>query len=122
MNVARFQLEDLRSRAEGDWHEFLDLPTLSAGVYRVAAGDDDRARHQPHDRDEVYVALEGRGALMADGGRLEVTPGTVLFVKAGVEHFFHEVTEDLRLLVVVQGQARRGTAGSLPKAPNSQRS
>jgi quercetin dioxygenase-like cupin family protein len=78
--------------------EFLRVPALSVGLYRLAAGSQDR--QQPHGEDEVYYALSGRGRLRVGAADHAVEPGTVAFVGARVDHRFHDITEDLTLLVV----------------------
>jgi mannose-6-phosphate isomerase-like protein (cupin superfamily) len=106
MKSAAFDLDDLvrRRLAPGDeWAEFLDARSLSMGVYRVAAGASDEVTHQPHDRDEVYVAVSGRGRLTVAGEVVDVAPRSVIFVAAHVEHHFHDVTDDLVLLVFFAG-------------------
>ena len=87
--------------------EFVRRPALSAGLYRLAAGEPDP--QQPHTEDEVYVVLAGRAVLRAGGDDLAVTAGSIAFVPAGEEHRFHSITEDL-LVVVFFGPAE-GTAG-----------
>jgi mannose-6-phosphate isomerase-like protein (cupin superfamily) len=77
--------------------EFLRVPALSVGLYRLAAGS--RDEQQPHGEDEVYYALSGRGRLRVGAADHDVAPGTVAFVGARVDHRFHEITEDLTLLV-----------------------
>jgi len=107
--VAAFNMVELnRQRREADkaWLEFLNVPTCSMGVYHVAAGTTDRETHDPHDRDEVYVGVGGRGHLTAGGEDFEIETGSVLFVKAGVDHFFRDVTEDLTLLVFFAGASK----------------
>lgn len=106
MQSAVFHLNDLTQMqlaAGEEWSEFLAVASLSMGVYRVAAGTDDRLLHVPHDRDEVYVGVEGRGKLTVAGQVVEVTPRSVVLVPAHVEHHFHSVTEDLVLLVFFAG-------------------
>ena len=102
MNSAVFNLGELRSqhdRHDKSWLEFLKVPSLSMGVYRVVAGANDQDTHAPHDRDEVYVTISGRGKLTVEGEAVDVAPDSIVFVKAGVDHFFHDVSEDLSLLV-----------------------
>jgi mannose-6-phosphate isomerase-like protein (cupin superfamily) len=70
---------------------------LSVGLYRLAAGSQDR--QQPHGEDEVYYAVSGRGRLRVGADDQAVEPGTVAFVGARVDHRFHDITEDLTLLV-----------------------
>lgn len=78
--------------------EFLRVPALSVGLYRLAAGSQDR--QQPHGEDEVYYALSGRGRLRVGPVDHAVEPGTLAFVGARMDHRFHDITEDLTLLVV----------------------
>ena len=59
-----FSLEELSENVAGGeprFHEFLRVPTLSSGVYRLPAGSKDM--QAPHLEDEVYVVLEGRARL-----------------------------------------------------------
>lgn len=99
MNFARFDLAELQSGSSEPWREFLDVPTMSMGIYRLAANSNDKATHTPHERDEVYVCLEGSGTLTVEGVAIEIRKDTVVFVKAGLEHYFDEVFEALTLLV-----------------------
>lgn len=95
------------SRA-GDYHvpdgrpnyyvEHLHVAAMSAGTYCVPAGGVDDQR--PHPADEIYVVLSGRGAFESGGQRVDVEPGTTLYVPAGEDHRFVSVTEDLTVLVI----------------------
>ncbi|WP_106396670.1 cupin domain-containing protein [Actinocorallia populi] len=84
--------------AAGDWAEHLRTPDLSVGTYCIPAGG--RDGQSPHTEDEVYVVTAGRARIVTPGGTAEVGPGSVIFVPAGEEHRFDEVSEDLALLVV----------------------
>jgi mannose-6-phosphate isomerase-like protein (cupin superfamily) len=77
--------------------EFLRVPALSMGVYRLPAGAADPQR--PHNQDEVYCVLAGRGQLRVKAEDHPVGPGFLAFVARGVEHRFHSLTEDLTALV-----------------------
>jgi mannose-6-phosphate isomerase-like protein (cupin superfamily) len=57
----------------------------------------------PHDQDEVYVILRGRGVFFHGGQRDPFGPGDLLFVAAGTEHRFEDFTEDLTVWVVFYG-------------------
>lgn len=84
--------------AANDWVEHLRVPDLSVGTYCIPAGGlDDQS---PHAEDEIYVVTAGRARIVTPDGAAEVGPGSVIFVPAGEEHRFVEVTEDLALLVV----------------------
>lgn len=88
--------------------EFLRSPDLSVGVYRIARGAPDPQR--PHAEDEVYHVLAGRARLTSGGRTVDMRPGDCVFVPAGEEHRFHDVEEDLELLVVF-GPAEGSRAG-----------
>jgi mannose-6-phosphate isomerase-like protein (cupin superfamily) len=80
-----------------DYLEFLRVPALSAGLYMLAAGAIDM--QQPHTEDEVYYITSGRGFIRVGAEDHPVEAGTLVYVKAHVEHRFHTITEDLRVLV-----------------------
>lgn len=81
-----------------EYKEFLRVPTVSCGLYRLAAGS--RDMQTPHDEDEMYVVLEGRAQLQVGDEVHEVKPGSVLYVQAAEAHSFFEIVEDITLLVV----------------------
>ena len=55
-----------RLRAQGGGYEIVhESPGLEFGVYVLVAPEPDR--QQPHEDDEVYVVLEGTGALEVEG-------------------------------------------------------
>lgn len=77
--------------------EFLRVPALSAGLYVLPAGSADP--QLPHTEDEVYYVVSGRGAILVRDENREVEAGTLIFVPALLEHRFHSITEDLRVIV-----------------------
>src|SRR4051812_38898006 len=86
------------SGADTHWVEHLRTDALSVGTYSIRGdGVDDQ---EPHTEDEVYVVVSGRGHLEAGGQRVPVAAGSTLFVPAGEEHRFVDVSEDLTLVVV----------------------
>ena len=88
---------DKQRRSGRPYNEFLRVPALSCGVYTLPAGAKDL--QGPHDEDEVYVVMEGRGRLRVEGEERRVGPGTILYVRATSEHSFFEIEEDMTLLV-----------------------
>src|ERR1700722_13337948 len=70
---------------------------LSVGTYSLRAGAIDP--QSPHTEDEIYVVTAGVGHFTGGDQTVEVGPGTVLFVPANEAHRFHDITEDLALLV-----------------------
>ena len=57
----------------------------------------------PHTQDEIYFIIRGRGVLIHEGKRDLFDSGDILFVAAGTEHQFADVTEDLALWRVFYG-------------------
>jgi mannose-6-phosphate isomerase-like protein (cupin superfamily) len=57
----------------------------------------------PHAQDEIYIIIRGRGVLIHDDKRDSFEPGDILFVAAGTEHQFEEVSEELALWRVFYG-------------------
>ena len=98
--MEQFELSSLlteREHAEKRYFEFLRVPALSMGVYFLAAGA--RDPQQPHAEDEVYYVVGGEAQFTAGDETARVRPGTLMFVEAEVEHQFHDVSEDLTVLV-----------------------
>lgn len=95
-----FQLDEIgRRRARLGWSylEFLRVPSLSVGVYSLRAGEEDR--QQPHMEDEVYYVVAGRALIRLRDQDQAVSTGSFVYVPARVEHRFHDVAEDLTLIV-----------------------
>lgn len=84
--------------AEGHGYiDFLASDKLSVGLAIWPAGVTDRQR--PHDQDEVYYVISGRATISVAGEDRRVQAGSLVFVAAHVEHRFHSIEEDIRVLV-----------------------
>jgi mannose-6-phosphate isomerase-like protein (cupin superfamily) len=110
-----FDVAELISAHQGPEHvyvELLDAGTMSMGLGLWPAGTVDT--QQPHTEDEVYHVVAGRATITVDGEERRVGPGSIVFVGIGVEHRFHDIEEDLRVLVfwAPPRRARRGIAGA----------
>ena len=80
------------------YHEFIRTHDLSVGVYVLAAGATDP--QGPHTEDEVYYIVSGRGSIRVGSEDRAVQAGSVVFVGADVEHRFHDITNELVILVM----------------------
>jgi mannose-6-phosphate isomerase-like protein (cupin superfamily) len=97
-----FDIQQAKERlvAAGGGYEIVhESPGLEIGVYALVAPEPDR--QQPHEDDEVYVVLEGRGVLEVEGEAVELREGHAAFVAAGAEHRFVGY-EQLAVLVVFE--------------------
>lgn len=94
------EVEEARRRLEagsGGYEVVHESPGLEIGVYVLVAPEPDR--QQPHEDDEVYVVLDGRGVLEVEGESVPLTTGQAAFVPAGAEHRFTGY-EGLSVLVI----------------------
>jgi len=95
------ELEDIiaqaRAAPDGYAAEVLRSDVLSVGLYLLPAGG--RDHQEPHAEDEVYYTVRGRASFRVGVEEHAVEPGTLLFVPAGAVHFFHDIAEELILVV-----------------------
>jgi mannose-6-phosphate isomerase-like protein (cupin superfamily) len=96
-------LADAQARIPGPAGEHA-LRILQRGTLDVALSIPKRPIPQtPHEQDELYVVLRGRGVLFHDGKRDPFEPGDLLFVVAGIEHQLEDITEDLAVWRIFYG-------------------
>ncbi|TMK77800.1 MAG: cupin domain-containing protein [Actinobacteria bacterium] len=93
IELTRRRLEE----GSGGYEIVHSSPGLEIGVYVLVAPEPDR--QQPHEDDEVYVVLEGRGVLTIEGEAIDISEGKAAFVPAGAGHRFTGY-EGLSVLVV----------------------
>jgi mannose-6-phosphate isomerase-like protein (cupin superfamily) len=86
-----------RAAPDGYAPEVLRSDLLSVGLYLLPAGGTDD--QTPHAEDEVYYTVRGRATLRVGAEDHPVNPGTLLFVPALAVHFFHDISEELILVV-----------------------
>ncbi|MDX1748555.1 MAG: cupin domain-containing protein [Halobacteriales archaeon] len=89
------RLEELS--ADELYDEFIREESLSVGLYRRPAGGTDP--QEPHTEDEVYYVVSGRARIEVNGDSSPVAPGDVVFVEREADHRFHDIEEELVLLV-----------------------
>lgn len=95
------ELADLRARQTASgraYLEFLRVSDLSAGLYVLPTGGVDS--QQPHTEDELYYVVSGRARITVGDEVRPVVAGSTVFVAATVQHRFHDIEEELVILVV----------------------
>lgn len=95
-----FELSELLHRRDASgrlYLEFIRTHDLSVGLYVLPAGGTDP--QQPHTEDEVYHVISGRARITVGSEDRSVQAGTTVFVGADVEHRFHDIEEELVVLV-----------------------
>ena len=92
------------------WIEQFRVADLSVGTYSIPRGGVDG--QVPHTEDEIYVVTAGRAVLQAAEDGAVVGPGSVIYVAAGEEHRFSDVTEDFAAIVLfAPAEGARDQAG-----------
>lgn len=79
------------------YHEFLRVPSLSAGIYILPENGTDP--QLPHSEDEMYYIISGKGMITVGSDDQPVQAGSLIYVPAQIEHRFHDVKEKLVILV-----------------------
>ena len=77
--------------------EFLRVPSLSMGLYVLPAGATDP--QSPHMEDEVYYVISGKARIKIGNEDRNVEAGSIMYVPKNMEHRFHSIDEELRVLV-----------------------
>ena len=101
-----FDVHEAKRRLEaasGGYEVVHESPGLEVGVYVLVAPEPDR--QQPHEDDEVYIVLEGRGTLQVEDEEIDLAEGQAMFVAAHAEHRFTGY-ESLSLLVIFTRETR----------------
>jgi mannose-6-phosphate isomerase-like protein (cupin superfamily) len=98
--IARSLADLLAERTDSGrpYLEFIRSEAMSVGLYVLGIREEDR--QQLHTEDEVYVVIAGRSRFSAGDETREVGPGDTLYVEAGIPHRFHDITEELQVIVV----------------------
>lgn len=91
-------LDAANAASDGSFHVFLDVNTMSAELFQLPAGGVDR--QTPHDLDELYYVISGQASFTAETDTRTVTGGETIYVHAHVPHRFHDIEQDLSVLVV----------------------
>ncbi len=91
------EIQQQHTTAGNLWLEFLRVPDLSVGYYVLPAGSQDP--QQPHTEDEVYYVVGGRGQIRVCAEDRAVQTGSIVYVAARDEHYFHSIEETLQILV-----------------------
>jgi len=95
-----FELADLISQQKDSnkfYLEFLKVPDLSMGLYVLPAGETDP--QSPHTENEVYYIVSGRAKIQVTGEDQDVRAGSIVYVAKNVEHRFHSIEEELKVIV-----------------------
>lgn len=106
MQITVQEALDLLTSSGQPFLELFKHGSLSVEIYKPEEED----LQQPHDKDEIYIVLSGRGEFFNGGLVTQFEAGDFLFVPAGIEHRFLNFTEDFFTWVIFYGP-KGGEAG-----------
>ena len=87
--LSGFDFGDVAERlGPGGYEVVYETDRLQVGVYVLAAPEPDT--QQPHEWDELYFVLEGRGMLDVEGEKHPLEQGAAAFVAARAAHRFED--------------------------------
>src|SRR5436305_14190922 len=90
-------LVDECGKRENRYLEFIRKPSMSVGLYMLAAGAVDG--QSPDSEDEIYYVISGRGFIRVGDENQAVQAGPTVLVDAQVEQGFQSITEDKTIVV-----------------------
>jgi mannose-6-phosphate isomerase-like protein (cupin superfamily) len=96
-----FDIDEAKTRlcaGDGGYELVHESSRVEICVYTLIAPEPDHQR--VNDDDELYIVLEGRGALDVGGEQLELREGHAAFIPAGADHLF-SAYEHLTVLAIL---------------------
>ena len=57
----------------------------------------------PHKQDEIYIVIKGHSTFYRNGERVSCKKNDILFVPAGMEHYFENFSDDFAVWVIFYG-------------------
>ncbi|RKM84630.1 cupin domain-containing protein [Flavobacteriaceae bacterium AU392] len=92
IEVTVFQLDSLMTELNENgrsWKTVLKNKDILTGLYILKAGTKDE--QSPHKTNEVYYVVKGKGKFTAANKIQDVAEGSILFIKANVDHHFFDI-------------------------------
>lgn len=95
------QIESKRKADEVVWNPFHRCRTMVFGLYmmpKLTGGDST----QTHPVDEINIVTRGSGKFSVDAKQMNVEEGDIIYVRKGQGHFFHDLNQDLDVLILFE--------------------
>lgn len=99
MQISEKEALEKLSNSKQLFLELFSHGTLSVEVYKPILKD----LQQPHEKDEVYLVISGKGDFYCNGKTIKFQKGDFLFVPAGTEHRFENFSDDFSTWVIFYG-------------------
>ena len=96
------EITEARTANQNIWEQFLNVETMRFGAYLLpdSLGGDDPLTHT---FDEVNIVLSGEGVFKMGSVEIDIQPGSLIFLEAGVPHNFISTGNDLEILILFEG-------------------
>ena len=100
-------LQTVRAEAKNDenvWSPFINVYSMRFGLYMLpeALGGDSTLTHKV---DEVNIVVKGTARFRMDEDEIDVEPGSIIFVRSGIGHYFHDLSENFEVLILFEKSA-----------------
>ena len=67
--------------------------TVPRGGCTAIRGKDGKLSGGKHEKSEIYMCVSGHGDLWLDDEKVDFTPGTLVYIRGGVEHYVKNLSE-----------------------------
>ena len=103
MKITRFTIQETVKKITEDnierYTAILEKEGIEIGLYAPVKVD----FQSPHQKDEIYIMVNGEGTFYNDGTREKFGPGDLFLVNAGAEHHFENFSDDLVAWYIIYG-------------------
>ena len=103
---SKAQIEARRTSSENVWNPFIRSSTMVAGLYMLPErlGGDDTLSHE---MDEINFVINGSAKFKMDDEIIDVSPGSIMWVKRGVGHYFYDLSENFDVFIFFENTSHR---------------
>lgn len=93
------QIEATRNPNSNVWNPFLSRPNVTFGLYMLpeVRGGDGRLVHT---FEELNIVTRGSSKFRMDNDEIDIQQHSIVFIDAGVGHFFHSLNDDIDILIL----------------------
>jgi mannose-6-phosphate isomerase-like protein (cupin superfamily) len=109
MKINKFTVQETLKKITVDNKErytaILEDENIEVGLYAPVSED----MQSPHQKDEIYIIMNGEGTFYNEGQRELFGPGDLFFVNAGADHRFENFSDDLVAWYVIYGDEKDAT-------------
>ena len=93
------QIESNKTSSTNTWNPFLKKSNVIFGLYALpqSQGGDNSLVHT---WDEINIVTEGESRFTMNNESIDVTKGSIVFVRAGAGHFFSQLAADTDIMIL----------------------